>query len=224
MNKKCPDCGEVKPSDNFYKNKSAKDGLNSYCKGCWAVRARAQRDKTKNREVETPASKVCPSCGDDKPSSEYRSDKTKADHLSSSCSTCISARSRRYYEKNGESLRKKIYAYQKANPEVNARSRAKRKANGKRRLQDLKQNYGVTPEQYAEMLERAGGVCEICGRVPSEVSKKGPCVDHCHDTSKVRGILCAPCNMGIGHLRDDPGVLRKAIDYLEHHSVESVVG
>ena len=224
MNKKCPDCGEVKSSNDFYKNKAARDGLNTYCKACWSVRAKAQRKKIKDAEVELPASKVCPSCSTEKPASEFRSDKTKADHLSSSCAECISSRSRSYYERNKDRIRANVKAYQKANPDVNARSRAKRRSNGKRRLADVKSKYGVTEEQYAEMLERAGGVCEICGRVPSEVSKKGACVDHCHDSSKVRGILCAPCNSGIGSLQDDPAVLRKAIEYLETHSVHDVVG
>lgn len=223
MNKKCPDCGEVKSSNDFYKNKAARDGLNTYCKACWSVRAKAQRKKIKDTEVELPASKVCPSCSTEKPASEFRSDKTKADHLSSSCAECISSRSRSYYERNKDRIKANVKAYQKANPDVNARSRAKRRSNGKRRLADVKSKYGVTEEQYAEMLERAGGVCEICGRVPSEVSKKGACVDHCHDSSKVRGILCAPCNSGIGSLQDDPAVLRKAIEYLETHSVHDVI-
>ena len=224
MNKKCPDCGEVKSSDDFYKNKAARDGLNTYCKVCWSVRAKAQRKKTKDAEVEPPASKVCPSCSTEKPASEFRSDKTKADHLSSSCAECISSRSRSYYERNKDRIRANVKAYQKANPETQARSVAKRRANGKRRLADVRQRYGVSEEQYAEMLERAGGVCEICGRDPVEVSKRGACIDHCHETGKVRGILCGPCNTGIGNLRDDPAVLRKALEYLETHSVHDVVG
>ena len=224
MNKKCPDCGEVKSSNDFYKNKAARDGLNTYCKACWSVRAKAQRKKIKDAEVESPASKVCPSCSTEKPASEFRSDKTKADHLSSSCAECISSRSRSYYEKNRDRIKARVAAYQKANPDKVDKWVKKRSESGRRSHDHRRDKYGITEEQYAEMLERAGGVCEICGRVPSEVSKKGACVDHCHDSGKVRGILCAPCNSGIGSLRDDPAVLRKAIEYLETHSVHDVVG
>lgn len=223
MEKTCTLCNEVKSLDSFYASKSGSLGVASWCKSCWQIKNKANRAKNSAKAVDTSGPKVCATCGEEKPGAEFYRDKTKFDHLGRSCKDCTKEHRLSYYERNKEQIKARVSAYQKANPEVNARSRAKRKANGKRRLHDLKQNYGVTPEQYAEMLERAGGVCEICGRVPSEVSKKGPCVDHCHDTSKVRGILCAPCNMGIGHLRDDPDVLRKALEYLEHHSVESVI-
>lgn len=222
MGKLCPDCGELKEAGQFYKNRSARDGLNSYCKPCWAVRAKAQRQKTKLREVSADP-KVCGACGELRSSGEFYKDMTRADHLSPSCKSCIKRDRLSYYERNKDQIKARVAAYQKANPEVQARSVAKRRANGKRRLADVRQRYGVSEEQYAEMMERAGGVCEICGRVPSEVSKKGACVDHCHDSGKVRGILCAPCNAGIGSLQDDPAVLRRAIEYLETHSVHNVI-
>lgn len=168
--------------------------------------------------------KKCSQCGANKDLGEFYVKDKKTGRLCAYCKECDKAKRKAYYEKNGDKVRARIRAYQKANPEVQARSVAKRRANGKRRLADVRQRYGVSEEQYAEMMERAGGVCEICGRVPSEVSKKGACVDHCHDSSKVRGILCAPCNSGIGSLQDDPAVLRKAIEYLETHSVHNVVG
>lgn len=167
--------------------------------------------------------KTCKVCGREKFEDSFYVKDRKTGRLSGKCKDCQKEVSRKYYENNGEVMRERIYAYQKANPEVQARARAKRKANGKRRLQDIRQNYGVSPSQYAEMLERAGGLCEICGRVPSEVSKKGPCVDHCHDSGKVRGILCSPCNSALGGFRDDPEVLRKAIEYLETHAPKPVI-
>lgn len=42
-------------------------------------------------------------------------------------------------------------------------------------------------------------------------------MDHCHDSSRIRGLLCHTCNSGIGKLRDNPELLRKAADYLERH-------
>jgi len=73
--------------------------------------------------------------------------------------------------------------------------------------------YGITIEQYGEMLEAQGGVCAIC-REPCP-SGKNLAVDHCHETGAVRGLLCARCNSGIGQFLDSPDRLRAAIGYLE---------
>jgi hypothetical protein len=70
-------------------------------------------------------------------------------------------------------------------------------------------NYGLTEEDYQALLDRSGGLCEIC-RDPLD----SPNVDHCHATGRVRGLLCRACNTGIGHLKDDPAVLLAALNYL----------
>ena len=82
-------------------------------------------------------------------------------------------------------------------------------------LQDarLKHKYGITGEQYAEMLEAQGGVCAICGRECQ--SRNRLAVDHCHETGKVRGLLCAHCNRALGMLGDSVNVLTAAVRYLE---------
>jgi predicted nucleic acid-binding Zn ribbon protein len=66
------------------------------------------------------------------------------------------------------------------------------------------------------MLEACGYKCEICGDGVSLTSgkNKAPHIDHDHTTGKVRGILCASCNKGIGMLKEDTSVLQKAIRYL----------
>lgn len=55
--------------------------------------------------------------------------------------------------------------------------------------------------------------CDICGKHES-VLNKALSVDHCHNTSFVRGILCQRCNIGLGMFDDDPRLLRAAADYL----------
>jgi len=62
------------------------------------------------------------------------------------------------------------------------------------------------------MLAAQGGVCAICGRVP-----KMRCVDHDHDTGRVRAITCGPCNSGMGYFGDSAERLRAAADYLDQH-------
>lgn len=69
--------------------------------------------------------------------------------------------------------------------------------------------YGLTLEQATELLKT--GVCGICNK---PVKGKGQHIDHCHTTGKVRGVLCARCNVALGAFGDSIQTLERAIDYL----------
>jgi hypothetical protein len=77
--------------------------------------------------------------------------------------------------------------------------------------------YGITPEQYDQMLLDQGGGCAICGSEEEGRGKEFLHVDHDHKTGKVRGLLCFGCNSGIGHLREDTEIMHSAIHYIERH-------
>lgn len=74
---------------------------------------------------------------------------------------------------------------------------------------DLKRNYGLSLERYLDLVAEARNCCEIC-RTPCDTLH----VDHDHTTGEVRGLLCSPCNRGIGHLKDNIDTLKAAILYL----------
>jgi hypothetical protein len=78
----------------------------------------------------------------------------------------------------------------------------------------LKHKYDLTMEDYGRLLKKQDGRCAICGIKPLF---KRLTVDHCHDTGRVRGLLCGHCNSGIGRLRDDSDLCRLAADYLDSH-------
>lgn len=86
----------------------------------------------------------------------------------------------------------------------------------------LQRNYGIDVTGYHQMLEAQQHHCAICGCEASDpVRNKGKsrfCVDHDHQTGRVRGLLCAICNYGVGHFQDDPVLVRKAATYLESYS------
>lgn len=90
------------------------------------------------------------------------------------------------------------------------------KAHYKTRIRDriLQRKFGITLAQYNEMLEKQGGKCKICKADPKTLSKD-LAVDHCHNTGKIRGLLCIACNTALGKLKDSPELLRVAISYLE---------
>lgn len=74
--------------------------------------------------------------------------------------------------------------------------------------------YGITLEQYEEMLTKQKRCCAICG-VHQPESIQSLHVDHNHTTKKVRGLLCHKCNRGLGLFKDSPKVLLNAAKYLQ---------
>lgn len=106
--------------------------------------------------------------------------------------------------------------YRKDNKEaVSAREKEYKKGKG-RPAYWKKQGIILTVEGYDKMLSEQNGCCGICGefRLPEQ---RVLVVDHNHDSGKIRGLLCHPCNMGIGQLKDSIDVLRKAVLYLEEN-------
>jgi hypothetical protein len=94
------------------------------------------------------------------------------------------------------------------------KERARRTDPKARRAARLRAKYGIGADEFDELLAKQGGRCAIC---PAEVGDKRGMplyVDHCHRTGKVRGLLCADCNFGIGKFRDDPALLIRAAEYL----------
>jgi hypothetical protein len=77
----------------------------------------------------------------------------------------------------------------------------------------LKRQYEITVDEYNEMLANQHGVCAICNTTCPSFDNLA--VDHNHATGKVRGLLCKPCNTGLGAFKDRPDLLNLAIIYLE---------
>jgi len=78
-------------------------------------------------------------------------------------------------------------------------------------------SYGITEVEFEELFKKQGFCCAVCGtNHPRTKSGRNPWhVDHCHETKKVRGILCFRCNIMLGNASDDPGILQAAIKYLK---------
>ncbi len=83
--------------------------------------------------------------------------------------------------------------------------------------------YGLTIEQFHALLESQGGKCAICGFSDLSRPKLFPVIDHCHETGRIRGILCSSCNHGIGKFKNDPGLLSAAIGYLTAGAMDRLV-
>jgi len=110
---------------------------------------------------------------------------------------------------NDDELRERRKAKLRERYANDSEYRAKR--NLSERSNRLKRLYGISPEQFRELLERQNYACAIC----EQPFRSTPHVDHCHLTRWVRGLLCRPCNTGLGNYRDNPAFAYKAGAYLE---------
>lgn len=97
----------------------------------------------------------------------------------------------------------------------------RRKSLAASRRSALRRRYGMTPAEADALLADQDGACAICGEPIVRFH-----IDHDHETGKVRGALCARCNLGLGYFRDSRQILANAIAYLsdfQSHGGDPVV-
>jgi hypothetical protein len=202
--RECVGCGATKLLSEFSLAPRGKFGRKARCKACDAERHRAQFvpavvDEDAKRERYTRnqvGPKTCENCGVSKDRSAFSKSRQGkyGPVLMSWCKECTSVRALQWFHDNHE----------------------RALTNG--RHWRMVATYGITVQEYNEMSAAQGHVCAVCGK-PESRTRNGEtqhlAVDHCHDTGRVRGLLCNNCNRALGLLKDDADVLRKAIGYLE---------
>lgn len=134
--------------------------------------------------------KDCVTCQVPKPLSEFHRNRSTDDGYAVLCSSCQNDSSRRSYRKNYRTRRSARY----------------------------EALYGITLEQYEAMFDEQQGLCALCDQ-PEVATYKGKqkwlAVDHCHETGRVRGLLCFKCNTALGRVADTPEAAWKLLAYLE---------
>ena len=144
--------------------------------------------------------KQCTKCKAIKQLNEFNKSRKNKDGLNNWCRTCNNAYSREWAQKNKERHRKNYQNWRKNNTE---------RANDLDRLR----SYGLPKGRYKKILALQKGCCAIC-KINTPAPKKTFCVDHCHKTGKVRGLLCHRCNTMLGHAKDNIKTLENAILFL----------
>jgi hypothetical protein len=178
--------------------------------------------------------KRCPDCGEVKPAFEFGRNRSLGDGLSFYCLDCNRARSNEHYRKRRAALGKTVRdlswvpdgfrwcpTCQQAVPiEDYIRNSGTRSGFGTRckpchnamsKAAYWVRRYGISRQDVDLIRAKQRNRCAICGDENPEH------LDHDHSTGRTRDLLCQRCNQGLGLLRDDPGILRAAADYVEEH-------
>ncbi|MEE1669660.1 endonuclease VII domain-containing protein [Streptomyces sp. WAC07094] len=172
--------------------------------------------------------KRCSRCRQHKPRAAFARNKAMRDGLQAYCRECVAAYHQQRQVAKGRNIRPRVDAPEghkycrtcgeikphsewhrnaTASDGLSTRCKACRAVQG--RVGHLKRHYGLTQAERDEMVASQRGLCVICLKAPAVH------VDHCHETGKVRGVLCFNCNSAIGKLGDDPDAVRRAAAYLE---------
>ena len=130
--------------------------------------------------------KTCKDCGESKPLSDFY-------------------KTRKYYRSYCKPCHK-------------MRSTEERKGKDVNKWRTIKSKYGLTREGWDDLWDSQQGMCKICNTAMTteeRMSKTKAVVDHCHDSGKVRALLCHRCNVAIGLLREDKTIVENVLVYLE---------
>lgn len=135
-------------------------------------------------------SKECGKCEKEKDEEDFYNHRLSPDGKQTTCKSCMNEQTKEYYNKN------------------------KDKIDNKNRGNNLRRLYGISLQQYNELLDKQHGCCAICDRHREEFDRHFS-VDHNHATNEIRGLLCTYCNHRVVGRHRDGVLLRKIADYVE---------
>lgn len=143
--------------------------------------------------------RICKVCGEPKDISNFYNGKKEKGKTLKTCRSCRNEIVRNFRQENNDIQRaydKKRYQAQKEHRVKYAREYRK-KYPERTRATNWKVKYGITPEEFYKKLAEQNNCCAICHRDMKEYGKIFS-VDHNHLTEEIRGLLCDPCNYGLG--------------------------
>lgn len=155
----------------------------------------------------------CTSCGKSRDDSSFVKGRSR-------CRSCVNENTRARYRASRDErlLYKKQYNNDNAVQRREYQAEYRKSNPGIIWAQALKR-YGITPEQYAEMEDSQDGRCAACGGEQDNKRARVLCVDHCHNSGRVRGLLCTTCNVALGMLKEQPDRILRLARYAEERCV-----
>lgn len=176
------------------------------CKNCGKHQNETTYQKTfcnsecKSAYIANLKEKLCSFCQSIKSISYFDKKYNTHDGFSSRCKECLSHFWKNWYQNNLDTNRD-------INNFIN-REWTKTKPGKEYLLNKRLKKYNLTKEAFIRLIDECDGICQICNAKPFEA------IDHCHETGRVRGLLCHQCNLSLGGFKDSVKELQKAINYL----------
>ena len=164
--------------------------------------------------------KICRDCKESKPLEDFNIDgatrKRWKDGYNSRCKSCLSKLGNNYYLNNIEHI-KNLQKKRWVNYVASGKYKYRYRGNTSNHKYMIKHKFGLLEEEYNKLLLNQNNKCAICNE---QTIGKYLHVDHCHETNKIRGLLCGNCNRGLGLFKDNPEFTAKATAYLKEHQHE----
>lgn len=152
-------------------------------------------------------SKFCSSCNLSLDISHFGKRTEYRDGYRNQCNECRSQKQAAYQRARGHRKRKPPQPI--TTPEQSAELRRTK----------LRLKYGLSEDDFARMLAAQSGGCAICGTDKPSGRYGVFCVDHCHETGRIRGLLCLPCNSSLGRLGDTEKAIERVLSYVRNPTI-----
>lgn len=211
----CNKCKIEKEDSQFYRHSSTKDGLNTVCRDCF--KDYFKRNIKSRFSTIYGDTKRCNVCHELLPIDNFYASR-KTGYVASTCKKCrASIRLAKYIRKtpaiSDDGTRLCMYCKQVKDISDFVKNSCRCKScNSANRRQKM---YGITRENFNDMMHDQNYKCAICGDI--RIGKENSlCVDHCHKTNNIRGLLCNHCNTALGKFEDNVEILQNAINYLKN--------
>jgi len=187
----CSNCKQEKALTEFYKMRASKDGYKARCKSCAKKdNRRCARNNSIKQKHTVSKTKTCARCGFVKSRIEFGKHLGQLDGKQAYCRLCM-----------------------------NGARKTDTKTKHTRNMKVVYTKYGISETKLQDILNKQRGLCCICnadfGDNLSNGNGRQYHIDHDHKTGKVRGLLCGPCNMALGHIETksiDPQNFKKYVD------------
>ena len=195
----CKTCGEIKTLDQYGRVPGNPNKKKVTCKKCVQIKKKEWRENNilKNKDLPPLDGKhICRKCNIEKDAKQF----------------LIMTRNKYGIDKTCGDCRRRL------NRERYVRDIDRRKEQAK--WGALKFSYGLTKQEWLNLLQDQEMRCAICKIelvIGQRSAKNAACVDHDHETKKVRGLVCRRCNQGIGLLQDSSMIAEAAAVYLRKH-------